>query len=424
MFKPETVRKLGSELLPSLSVSAGPREVHLPLTRPESPCLPLDLHMSPKRNPPDNPPVFPEAALNGQSQTVEKGQVCSDQTLMKNSNEDQDDLGCFSLTPQQLKERAQEFLRYCELGSKRKLSLPVNVPEQIGMGVDVPERMLGSVSDREVLQGYYKEMLVQKGMEPQCKQSRTALSNSTMAGQLVEEETRKPESYSPTSSPSENSAPDSPTSKHTRSPPSNIEVSSPQSSSPQPNGQAGPEQGSYPCSHCDKSFAYMGNLKRHIKMHHGEYRPFKCSLCVKRFWGNDSLEQHVKRVHSRFRPYECAHCDKKYSVCYDLQKHVRSVHGKDIDWNMEVPGVNSDGTGSNPGLGIHKVTGIKTQALNQLNHKCKFCGRGFATFNGLGVHLKMHFRCRVCLKGFNTESSLRIHLQKAHDITGDQEYVL
>lgn len=168
----------------------------------------------------------------------------------------------------------------------------------------------------------------------------------------------------------------------------------------------------------------MGNLKRHIKMHHGEYRPFKCSLCVKRFWGNDSLEQHVKRVHSRFRPYECAHCDKKYSVCYDLQKHVRSVHGKDIDWNMEVPGVNSDGTGSNTGLGIHKVTGIKTQALNQLNHKCKFCGRGFATFNGLGVHLKMHFRCRVCLKGFNTESSLRIHLQKAHDITGEQEYVL
>lgn len=200
---------------------------------------------------------------------------------------------------------------------------------------------------------------------------------------------------------------------------------SPKSSSPQPASQGGPEQGSYPCSHCDKNFAYMGNLKRHIKMHHGEYRPYKCSLCVKRFWGNDSLEQHVKRVHSRFRPYECAHCDKKYSVCYDLQKHVRSVHGKDIDWNMEVPSVGSSGSGPSPaGLGIHKVTGIKTQALNQLNHKCKFCGRGFATFNGLGVHLKMHFRCRVCLKGFNTESSLRIHLQKAHDITGDQEYVL
>lgn len=433
LFKPDTVRKFGRELLPSFSEVMRPMEKPFPFTRPESPCSPLDLHMSPKRNPPDDS-ITPEPAQKRQTHTDDQGhQTCSDQNSMKNSKGDQDGMDRFSLTPQQLEERAQEFLRFSEFGSKRKLfHIPVYLPEQMGMNVSVSERMmgnsdrmLGNVSDREVLQGYYKEMLIQKDTEPQCKQARVAaLSNSTTAGQLVEEETRKPESYSPTSSPSENGAPDSPTSKHTSSPPSNSEVSNSQPSSPQPNTQVGPEQGSYPCSHCDKSFAYMGNLKRHIKMHHGEYRPFKCSLCVKRFWGNDSLEQHVKRVHSRFRPYECAHCDKKYSVCYDLQKHVRSVHGKDIDWNMEVPGVHSDGTGTNPGLGIHKVTGIKTQALSQLNHKCKFCGRGFATFNGLGVHLKMHFRCRVCLKGFNTESSLRIHLQKAHDITGEQEYVL
>ena len=178
----------------------------------------------------------------------------------------------------------------------------------------------------------------------------------------------------------------------------------------------GPEQGSYPCPHCEKHFAYMGNLKRHIKMHHGEYRPYKCNLCVKRFWGNDSLEQHYKRVHCKDKPYACAHCEKKYSVCYDLQKHVRSVHGKDIDWEVSVP---TKTMPSSDDQGIHrkKVTGIKTVHLGQLNYKCKFCNRGFATFNGLGVHLKMHFRCKVCLKGFNTEESLKTHAEKAgHEI--------
>lgn len=159
-------------------------------------------------------------------------------------------------------------------------------------------------------------------------------------------------------------------------------------------------------------------------MHHGEFRPYKCSLCVKRFWGSDSLEQHCKRVHSNDKPYACAHCEKKYSVCYDLQKHVRSVHGKDIDWEVTVP-TKSPGP-EDTGSDRRKVTGIKTVHLGQLNHKCKFCNRGFATFNGLGVHLKMHFRCKVCLKGFNTEESLKIHIEKAQHQAGeiDQEYVL
>lgn len=140
----------------------------------------------------------------------------------------------------------------------------------------------------------------------------------------------------------------------------NSEVSNSQFSSLQFNIQVGFEQGFYFCLYCDKSFVYMGNFKRYIKMYYGEYRLFKCSLCVKRFWGNDSLEQYVKRVYFRFRLYECVYCDKKYLVCYDFQKYVRSVYGKDIDWNMEVSGVYLDGTGINSGFGIYKVTGIKT----------------------------------------------------------------
>lgn len=203
LFKPETVRKFGRELLPSFSEVMRPMEKPFPFTRPESPCAPLDLHMSPKRNPPDDL-ITPEPAQKKQTHTDDQGhQTCSDQNSMKNSKGDQDGMDRFSLTPQQLEERAQEFLRFSEFGSKRKLfHIPVYLPEQMGMNVSVSERMmgnsdrmLGNVSDREVLQGYYKEMLIQKDTEPQCKHARVAaLSNSTTAGQLVEEETRKPES--------------------------------------------------------------------------------------------------------------------------------------------------------------------------------------------------------------------------------------
>lgn len=281
--------------------------------------------------------------------------------------------------------------------------------------------MMEYSSDRDALLDYYKHLLVNNEISV-CKKRK--LSDSDSNG-LISAETRNGESSLDSPSASSNSEPGSDSEFPVKEAKNDEEVKSiPEVVTPTDEGlpqqQSGPQQGSYQCPNCEKSFAYMGNLKRHIKMHHGEYRPFKCELCTKRFWGSDSLQQHFKRVHTQDRPYACAHCEKKYSVCYDLQKHVRAVHGKDIDWEEAIPSrPYSEGIG-----GSYKVTGIKTVCLTQLNFKCKFCSRGFATSNGLGVHLKMHFRCKICLKGFNTEDSLKIHMKTAHDMGMNQEYVL
>lgn len=283
--------------------------------------------------------------------------------------------------------------------------------------------MMDFSNDRDALLNYYKDLLVNNQISS-CKRRKLSDSDSG-TNSLLSEETRNREASldSPSSSNSEtgsDSEVPAKSAKSTEEKLNNIPEVTKDVNEELPQQQSGPEQGSYQCPNCEKSFAYMGNLKRHIKMHHGEYRPYKCNQCTKRFWGNDSLEQHFKRVHTQIRPYACAHCEKKYSVCYDLQKHVRAVHGKDIDWEEAIP----SRPDSENGGGSYKVTGIKTVHLEQLNFKCKFCSRGFATLNGLGVHLKMHFRCKVCLKGFNTEDSLKIHMKKAHDMGLNQEYVL
>lgn len=178
LLKPETVRKLGEELLPNFTemVRSQGAMLSLPVIRPESPCLPLDLHMSPKRS---------SSEVNQES--IPSSQQPHDSTISQDrqhdTEQDQEEVGYFSLTPQQLKDRAQEFLMYSKSGSKRKLKIPVCVPDDMGMEC---------VSDREVLLGYYKEMMLQKEGSP-CKQTRHSVSESSTAGGLVAEETRNPE---------------------------------------------------------------------------------------------------------------------------------------------------------------------------------------------------------------------------------------
>lgn len=197
LFKPETVRRLGERLLPTFSEMVQP-SVTLPLIRPESPCLPLDLHMSPKRNPPEDDSVFNTDAAQGLQPNLQPhsaglpGSTTPNKNLQQNSEEDQEGEALFSLSPQQLNERAQEFLRNSRFGSKRKLSIPIRMPENMEME-DVTDEKMGDVSDREVLLGYYQEMLVQKQTKPQCTQSRASISDSNTVVELVAEETRKPE---------------------------------------------------------------------------------------------------------------------------------------------------------------------------------------------------------------------------------------
>lgn len=57
-----------------------------------------------------------------------------------------------------------------------------------------------------------------------------------------------------------------------------------------------PDEGDFPCQHCDKKFGARRNLTSHMRRHNGDYKLF-CDTCNKGFFTQSKLDLH-KRKHT------------------------------------------------------------------------------------------------------------------------------
>ena len=104
---------------------------------------------------------------------------------------------------------------------------------------------------------------------------------------------------------------------------------------------------------CNKAFADMSSLRKHM-MTHGE-RQYLCPVegCGKKFLDNSKLKRHML-VHTGEKPYQCDICLKRFSLDFNLRTHLRT-HTGEKPYVCKYPGCNKRFTQSS-NLTAHEKT--------------------------------------------------------------------
>ena len=79
------------------------------------------------------------------------------------------------------------------------------------------------------------------------------------------------------------------------------------------------------CKICNKTFANVYRLQRHMISHEesSDLRKFKCTECGKAFKFKHHLKEHT-RIHSGEKPFECPNCGKRFSHSGSYSSHMTS----------------------------------------------------------------------------------------------------
>ena len=87
----------------------------------------------------------------------------------------------------------------------------------------------------------------------------------------------------------------------------------------------------YPCWECPYKATQLGNLKRHIRRKHDEFKTsdYACSICGDRFTTKWGLIEHDKAIHKKIRDLICKVCGDAFSRKKCLQVHMKCMHSEE-----------------------------------------------------------------------------------------------
>ena len=164
------------------------------------------------------------------------------------------------------------------------------------------------------------------------------------------------------------------------------------------------------CTHCDKTFSFLSDMKIHVKAVH-EGVKYSCDQCEFQCGYKSFLRKHIKRVHELYRD-KCSQCDEAFDDSSALKDHIQVIH---------------DGLLFNCDICDHQFKRKKERNRHKkIQHEnveeenravCSTCNIFFASQVSLKRHMKKHtnsFPCPFCEFETSQEAVLRNHITDNH----------
>ena len=150
------------------------------------------------------------------------------------------------------------------------------------------------------------------------------------------------------------------------------------------------------CDQCTK-LVHPALMKRHFRVHHSDYRPFKCEEpgCKTSFFDVAKFNDHMN-IHLKIKPYVCEFCNESFHYASNWRQH-------------------------------------KLRHTEPDRFKCEICSNCFVSTKSLRLHMRLHtevdpnapkpFPCGFdgCDKAFQYQDRLKLHMFNVHRTEPDHK---